>query len=278
VVLACRVSPKQKAEIVSLVRRSDSKVTSLSIGDGANDVNMITAAHIGIGISGLEGQQAARAADYSIGQFRFLKNLLFVHGREAYRRNSYLIIYMFYKNVVYVLPIFFFGIKNFFSGTPIYDVLLYNMYNICFTGLPVCWYACFDQEFTKEQLLTDVSHYKIGLENRCFNPVRFWANYLMAIVQSGLFLFLTIYSLEESNGYNLKIDTETLGEYHGNDVIQGGLVIDGVFMIQVIVVMINLKIFIETNTYTPFSIFLQFGCIAFFYGVMFFFDYTEYNP
>lgn len=125
-------------------------MTSLAIGDGANDVNMITAAHIGIGISGLEGQQAARAADYAIGQFRFLKNLLFVHGREAYRRNSYLIIYMFYKNIVYVLPIFYFGFYSMFSGTPIYDVLLYNMYNICFTGLPVCWYACFDQEHTKE--------------------------------------------------------------------------------------------------------------------------------
>jgi len=29
----------------------------LAIGDGANDVNMITASHVGIGIKGLEGQQ-----------------------------------------------------------------------------------------------------------------------------------------------------------------------------------------------------------------------------
>ena len=41
-------------------------VTTLAIGDGANDVNMILAAHLGIGISGLEGQQASRSADYSI--------------------------------------------------------------------------------------------------------------------------------------------------------------------------------------------------------------------
>jgi phospholipid-transporting ATPase len=41
--------------------------TTLAIGDGANDVNMITAADIGIGISGKEGQQASRAADYAIG-------------------------------------------------------------------------------------------------------------------------------------------------------------------------------------------------------------------
>lgn len=41
-------------------------VTTLAIGDGANDVNMILAAHLGVGISGLEGQQASKSADYSI--------------------------------------------------------------------------------------------------------------------------------------------------------------------------------------------------------------------
>lgn len=56
VVLACRVSPKQKAEIVNLVRSRTGNVTTLAIGDGANDVNMITAAHIGVGIRGVEGQ------------------------------------------------------------------------------------------------------------------------------------------------------------------------------------------------------------------------------
>ena len=66
-VLACRVSPKQKAEIVKMVRKRHPDRSGLAIGDGANDVNMINAAHIGIGIAGLEGAQAARAADYSIG-------------------------------------------------------------------------------------------------------------------------------------------------------------------------------------------------------------------
>lgn len=56
VVIACRVSPKQKAEIVQMVRAVVKDSTTLAIGDGANDVNMITAAHVGIGISGLEGQ------------------------------------------------------------------------------------------------------------------------------------------------------------------------------------------------------------------------------
>jgi P-type E1-E2 ATPase len=41
----------------------------LSIGDGANDVPMIMKADVGVGIKGREGMQAARASDYSIGQF-----------------------------------------------------------------------------------------------------------------------------------------------------------------------------------------------------------------
>uniref|UniRef100_A0A0E0DCV6 P-type ATPase C-terminal domain-containing protein n=1 Tax=Oryza meridionalis TaxID=40149 RepID=A0A0E0DCV6_9ORYZ len=49
---------------------------TLAIGDGGNDVRMIQEANIGVGISGREGLQAARAADYSIGKFKFLKRLL----------------------------------------------------------------------------------------------------------------------------------------------------------------------------------------------------------
>ena len=42
----------------------------LAIGDGANDVAMIQAAQIGVGIMGKEGRQAVNNSDYAIGQFR----------------------------------------------------------------------------------------------------------------------------------------------------------------------------------------------------------------
>ena len=43
----------------------------LAIGDGANDVSMLHKAHVGVGIFGQEGTQAARAADYAIYQFKY---------------------------------------------------------------------------------------------------------------------------------------------------------------------------------------------------------------
>lgn len=84
--------------MVKLVKRH-LKSLLLAIGDGANDVSMIQAAHVGVGISGVEGLQAARAADISIGQFRFLRKLLLVHGSWAYHRVSRVILYSFYKNI-----------------------------------------------------------------------------------------------------------------------------------------------------------------------------------
>jgi len=55
VVLACRVSPKQKADIVQMIKFRFPNKSTLAIGDGANDVSMITSAHVGVGIMGLEG-------------------------------------------------------------------------------------------------------------------------------------------------------------------------------------------------------------------------------
>ena len=55
VLLACRVSPNQKAQIVKMVKGKYPDKTTLSIGDGANDVAMIMEADIGIGIAGHEG-------------------------------------------------------------------------------------------------------------------------------------------------------------------------------------------------------------------------------
>lgn len=46
------------------------KVITLAIGDGANDVSMIQTAHVGVGISGNEGLQAANSSDYSIAQVK----------------------------------------------------------------------------------------------------------------------------------------------------------------------------------------------------------------
>ena len=86
-----------------MIKSRHKEEVTLAIGDGANDVAMIMKAHVGVGIAGREGMQASRSADFSIGMFRHLQPLLFVHGRECYRRNSDLVVFNFYKNFLYVI-------------------------------------------------------------------------------------------------------------------------------------------------------------------------------
>ena len=195
VVLCCRVSPQQKADVVRLVRDSKPKVRTLSIGDGANDVNMITAAHIGVGIAGLEGQQAVRASDYSLGQFCFLQRLLFVHGRECYRRNANLICYNFYKNVLLVIPLFYYGMFSAYSGQLIYNLWTYQLFNIMFAAMPIVIYAVFDKEIAYFELETIPTYYKLGLQGELFSTSIFWFWILEAFCQGLVIVLLSLFAL-----------------------------------------------------------------------------------
>ncbi|KAG2702203.1 hypothetical protein I3760_06G079200 [Carya illinoinensis] len=144
-VVCCRVSPLQKAQVTSLVKKGGQKIT-LSIGDGANDVSMIQAAHIGIGISGMEGMQAVMASDFAIAQFRFLTDLLLVHGRWSYLRLCKVVTYFFYKNLTFTLTQFWFTFQTGFSGQRFYDDWFQSLYNVIFTALPVIIVGLFDKD------------------------------------------------------------------------------------------------------------------------------------
>ncbi|KAA6389528.1 MAG: putative Phospholipid-transporting ATPase 3, partial [Streblomastix strix] len=145
VVVCCRVSPKQKADVVDAIKGNTKSIT-LAIGDGANDVPMIQKAHIGVGISGNEGMQAVMASDYSIAQFRFLQRLLLVHGRLSYKRLSLVVLYSFYKNFTFAVTLFWFGCFSGFSSTTMFESWFISLYNCVFTLAPIAVYGLGDQE------------------------------------------------------------------------------------------------------------------------------------
>ncbi|KAF9626040.1 hypothetical protein IFM89_030708 [Coptis chinensis] len=120
--------------------------TTLAIGDGANDVGMLQEADIGIGISGVEGMQAAMSSDIAIAQFRFLERLLLVHGHWCYRRISSMICYFFYKNLTFGFTLFLFEAYASFSGQAAYNDWYMSLYNVFFTSLPVLALGVFDQD------------------------------------------------------------------------------------------------------------------------------------
>jgi P-type E1-E2 ATPase len=121
--------------VVNFVKNKSGE-TTLAIGDGGNDVNMIKVANVGVGIFGKEGYQAAFNADYAVGQFKYLRRLLFVHGRYSLLRNSYFINFFFYKNLLFTFPQFWFSFFNGFSGALLWDDWYTLGFNSFMTTVP----------------------------------------------------------------------------------------------------------------------------------------------
>ena len=136
-VVCCRVSPLQKALVVKHVKEIDKNNIALSIGDGGNDVSMILEAHVGIGIHGEEGMLAVQSSDFAIGEFKYLRRLLFFHGRNSLNRTSQMILYFFYKNFVFTILQFYFAFYNIASGQSLIDDWYITLFNLLFTALPL---------------------------------------------------------------------------------------------------------------------------------------------
>uniref|UniRef100_A0A7S2QSA1 Phospholipid-transporting ATPase n=1 Tax=Norrisiella sphaerica TaxID=552664 RepID=A0A7S2QSA1_9EUKA len=191
VVVASRMSPRQKAEIVGLVKEKLGVVT-LAIGDGANDVSMIRAAHVGVGLRGKEGMQAANASDYAISKFRFLTQLLLVHGTLSYYRNSILILYFFYKNIMIAVQQVYFLFFAGYSSEEVFDGYMLNTFNLMWTALPILLFSVFDRPANVDELLEFPQLYLTGLRGELFNFTTFWLAFGEAVVH-GSILFLTVW-------------------------------------------------------------------------------------
>ncbi|KAH9132203.1 hypothetical protein AeRB84_021329 [Aphanomyces euteiches] len=229
--IACRVSPAQKADIVNMVRyHSRNKPITLAIGDGANDVNMIQSAHVGIGICGQEGVQAVNASDYAIAQFRFLQRLLLVHGRSNYKRVAKVILYSFYKNMALVIVLFLYNFFNGQSGTSIFESFVMAGWNF-FLALPIIAIGIFDEDVSPEQAMAYPPLYMTGQRNEDLN-INFWLP--VNIVQG--------------------FTTEAF-------YVQGTTVYTGLLMTM------NLKVIFETLSWTWFS----YACLGFSFLLYYFF-------
>ncbi|XP_030237938.1 probable phospholipid-transporting ATPase IA isoform X6 [Drosophila navojoa] len=198
VVICCRVSPIQKAEVVDMVTQSTKAVT-LAIGDGANDVAMIQKASVGIGISGVEGLQAACASDYSIAQFRFLRRLILVHGAWNYARISKLILYSFYKNVcLYVIELWF-ALYSGWSGQILFERWTIGLYNVVFTAMPPFAIGLFEKFCTADTMLRYPLLYKPSQNAKLFNVRVFWIWIFNALLHSVFLFWLPLCAFESES-------------------------------------------------------------------------------
>ncbi|KAL9624254.1 MAG: hypothetical protein Q9160_001501 [Pyrenula sp. 1 TL-2023] len=196
-VICCRAQPSQKAQLVNGIKKRLSNSVTLAVGDGANDIAMIQEAHIGIGITGKEGFQAARISDYSIAQFRFLQKLLLVHGRWNYIRTCKYALATLWKEVVFFLTQALFQRWNGYTGTSLYEPWTLTEFNTLFTTLPVLVIGIFEKDLAASTLLAVPELYKtMGQKNAAFNVWIYIGWTAMGVVESMIvyFCMLTLFA------------------------------------------------------------------------------------
>lgn len=237
-VICCRVSPLQKSEVVEMVKKQV-KVITLAIGDGANDVSMIQTAHVGVGISGNEGLQAANSSDYSIAQFKYLKNLLLVHGAWNYNRVSKCILYCFYKNIVLYIIEIWFAFVNGFSGQILFERWCIGLYNVMFTALPPLTLGIFERSCRKENMLKYPELYKSSQNALDFNTRVFWVHCLNGLFHSVILFWFPLKALQHDTVF-------------GNGKASDYLLL-GNIVYTFVVITVCLKAGLETSYWTLFS-------------------------
>lgn len=193
-VICCRASPAQKASMVIKVRQRGDQSLTLAIGDGGNDISMIKEAHVGVGISGREGLQAARVADYSIAQFRFLQRLLLVHGHWNYIRTAKFILLTFWKEIIFYTVQILYQRWNGYTGTSVFENWFLTFWNTLWSSLCVILPAVFEQDLSATTLLAVPELYRIGQDWRAFNikVVGWW---ILTGAIEGTFIWFMVYAL-----------------------------------------------------------------------------------
>lgn len=194
-VVCCRCSPTQKAEITNLIKEY-TKSRVCAIGDGGNDVSMIQAAHIGVGIVGKEGMQASLAADYSITQFSYLSKLLLWHGRNSYKRSAILSQFIIHRGLIISIIQFVFSAMFYFAPIALYQGLLLVGYATIFTSGPV-FSLVLNQDVSPDVAMLYPELYKELLKGRSLSFKTFFQWILTSVYQGGAIMLMAIILFED---------------------------------------------------------------------------------
>ena len=203
-IICCGCSPIQKSEIVRFVKRH-TKETTLAIGDGENDVNMIKEANVGIGIFGKEGSQAAYNSDYAFSEFKYLKQFLFINGRFTLLRNTYFLNMFFFKNFLYTFQPIILNFYSLYSGGFFYDEFYDSMFNTFVSIFPLITFSIIDEDFNPDNandlrkkisiLLPEM--YKQTRDSKPFNIIKYLAASFISLVLAIVISLIFYTSLEE---------------------------------------------------------------------------------
>jgi len=195
-VICCRCLPCQKALITESVKKYSQRRVAC-VGDGGNDVAMIQAADIGIGIVGREGMQASLASDFSITEFQHLKPLILWNGRLYYKNSAKMSQFVIHRGLVISFIQALFTCTFYFVAIPIYNGMLMLGYTTIYTMFPV-FCLIYDEDVDKQRALGFPILYKTLQKSRELNTKTFFIWMWKSLFQATVIMLMSLSLFEES--------------------------------------------------------------------------------
>jgi phospholipid-transporting ATPase len=146
--------------------------------------------------------------------------------------------YSFFKNWFHVASTITFGGFTYFSGVMIFNVYLYELFNVIYSSWPIIIWAVFDEEYSLKESSESPSLYSPGINNSHFNQTVFLRNIGFAIL-FGVVALLVLVNILES---------EVLDSFG----TIGDMKLCGSILFAVIIIIINLKILVLATGIKPF--------------------------
>ncbi|KAI8927668.1 hypothetical protein BC831DRAFT_451768 [Entophlyctis helioformis] len=243
VIVCCRVSPTQKAQVTRLIQTASPSARTCAIGDGGNDVSMIQTAHVGVGIVGKEGRQASLAADFSVTQFSFLARLLLWHGRNSYKRSAKLSQFVIHRGLIISIMQAVFSALFYFAPIALYQGALLIGYATFYTMAPV-FSLVFDKDISEETAMLYPELYKELVKGRALSYKTFFIWLMISVYQGGAIMMLAIWLFEDEFVRVVSISFTAL-------------VFNELLMVA-----------LEISTWHPYMIYSQLGTVAVYVGSM----------
>jgi phospholipid-translocating ATPase len=175
--------------MLRLLKEKTEKVVA-AVGDGENDVGMLTEADLGICITDKDESQAEYSSDFSLTKFGHLRKLVLCYGRKSYTGSAALAQFILQRGLTIAVMQTTFTILFYYVSIPLFNNYLQIGFSTIYTCIPI-----FALIFDNEMELVD---YKSLGKGRFLNFKRFFEILWWSIYQGSSIIFLSALIFKDS--------------------------------------------------------------------------------
>lgn len=244
-VVTYRAHPKLKAQLTHFLMKNG--LFTCSVGDGANDIDMIKQANVGIGIKDGENSHAAGSSDLAIKRVGELPKLIFYHGKKNWERNTKMTHLITCMKMTVVLSLLFYDFFYAgFSAMSLFTGRMLLAYNF-FYGWATAVYGIFHHSYRSvPEALDNPARWlnKPGFKLQALSISRSFLWWTKAALDSLLCLTITMWWWRPSPGVEDGVVAQVLPPYF---IFGDKLVMAEFCCFVVIMIWVNLRVSLVTD-------------------------------